>query len=105
MTTDTTPIARPGGLYARLWRRVPHELAYLFIAFPISLVGFGLTVGLFSAGAGTIVTFFIGVVFLIAALYVARGSGTLDLALLRWAGRPEIKKPDWMDARARTGFL
>jgi signal transduction histidine kinase len=104
MTTDTTT-ARPGSLYGRLWRSVPRELAYLFIAFPISVVGFSVSIGLFSAGAGTIVTFFLGVIFLIAALYVARGFGTLDLALLRWTGRPEIPKPDWMDARARTGFL
>jgi signal transduction histidine kinase len=105
MTTETTPTARAGSLYGSLWRRVPRELAYLFIAFPISLVGFGITVGLFSAGLGTIVTFFIGVVLLIACLYIARGFGTVDLALLRWTGRPAIAKPDWMDDKARTGFF
>ncbi len=29
----------------------------------------------------------------------------VDLALLRWTGRPAIPAPDWQDARARTGFF
>ncbi len=103
-TPTTTPTAR-GSRYADLWRAAPRELGYLVIAFPISAVVFGLTIGLFSAAAGTIVTFFIGVIFLIAALYLVRGAGTLELALLRWAGRPEIRRPDWRDGTARTGFL
>jgi len=105
MTTETlAPVARRGG-YLGLWRTVPRELAYLFVAFPIAIAGFGLTISLFSAGFGTIVTFFIGVVLIIGCLYIARGFGTLDLALLRFAGRPRIEKPEWQDARARTGFF
>ena len=69
---------------------VPRELAYLLIAFPISVAGFVVTVTLISAGAGTIVTFFIGLVLIIAALYVSRGFGTLELIRLEWAGRPAI---------------
>jgi signal transduction histidine kinase len=84
---------------------VPRELAYLLIAFPISVAGFAVTVSLISGGAGTIVTFFIGVVLIIAALYVSRGFGTLELMLLEWTGRPRIARPEWMDARARKGFL
>jgi signal transduction histidine kinase len=103
MSTDTTTPPRTG--YWHLWRTVPKELAYLFIAFPISLVGFGVTITLFSAGAGTIVTFFLGVILIIAALYVSRGFGTLDLLLLEWTGRPHVKRPEWQDARARTGFF
>ncbi|CAN5582077.1 sensor histidine kinase [soil metagenome] len=102
-TTATEP--RTGSLYGRLWRSMPRELAYLLIAFPISLAGFVVTVGLFSAGLGTIVTFFIGVVLIIAALYVSRGFGMLELALLGWTGRPHIPRPDWQDDRARTGFF
>jgi signal transduction histidine kinase len=109
MSTDvSTATAVPASLpskYWRLWVRVPRELAYLFIVFPISVVVFSLVIGLFSAGAGTIVTFFIGVILIIATLYIARGFGTLDLALLRWTGQPPIVKPDWQDARARTGFF
>ena len=103
MTIDTAP--RSASLYGRLWRSMPRELLYLLVAFPISLVGFGVTVGLFSAGIGTLVTFFIGVVLLIAALYVSRGFGMLDLALLRFTGRRPIPRPDWQDDRARTGFF
>jgi signal transduction histidine kinase len=109
MSTDVTiATAVPASLpakYGRLWVRVPKELAYLFIAFPIAVVVFSVVIGLFSAGAGTIVTFFIGLVLIIVALYISRGSGTLDLALLRWVGVPPIAKPDWQDARARTGFF
>ncbi|MEO6116400.1 MAG: sensor domain-containing protein, partial [Pseudolysinimonas sp.] len=108
-TTDTAAAAsaphHDRSLYARLWTGVPRELGYLFIAFPIAAVGFGLAVSLFSAGVGTLVAFFIGVIVLIVALYAARGFGTLDLALLRWVGRPRIAAPDWQDSRARTGFF
>lgn len=93
------------GGYLGLWRTVPRELLFLFLAFPISIVGFGLTVGLFSAGVGTIVTFFIGVVLIIGCLYLARGFGTVQLALLDVSGRPVIERPEWQDARARTGFF
>lgn len=103
MTTETT--AARSSAYGRLWRGVPKELAYLFIAFPLSLVGFTVTITLFSTGLGTLVIFFIGVVLVIGALYVSRGFGMLDLALLEWTGRPAIERPDFQDARARTGFF
>lgn len=105
MSTDIAAPEKPGNLYVRLWTEVPRHLGYLFIAFPLSVVGFGLTIGLFSAGAGTIVTFFIGVVLIIACLYIARGFGMLELSLLGWATRRPIEKPEWQDARARTGFF
>ena len=104
MTTPPAPQHdRP--LYARLWAGVPRELGYLFIAFPLATVAFGVTLALFNAGIGTLITFFIGLILLIAGLYVARGFGTLELALLRWAGRPEVTAPDWQDSRARSGFF
>jgi signal transduction histidine kinase len=106
MTTENATVAvktRP--LYARLWANVPKEVAYLFIAFPIATVMFGTAIGLVSAAAGTLVTFFIGVIFLVGALYLSRGAGTLELALLRWVGHPPIRKPEWRDHAARTGFL
>jgi signal transduction histidine kinase len=101
--TDLSAPPRRG--YGALWRRMPRELGYLLIWFPIAITGFGVTVGLFSAGVGTIVTFFIGVVLIIAALYVSRGFGALNLVLLEWIGRPAVPRPDWMDGRARTGFV
>jgi signal transduction histidine kinase len=104
MSTDTVPTAtRPA--YLRLWAGVPKELLFLFIAFPIGVVMFAVSIGLFSAAAGTIATFFLGVLFLVGALYLARGAGTVELALLGWVGRPEIRRPDWNDRTAKTGFL
>lgn len=108
MTADTTtaaPAPRKGNAYGRLWRRMPVELGYLLLAFPIALTGFGIVITLFSTGIGTIVTFFLGVILIIGALYVARGFGTLDLLFLEWTGRPVIARPEWQDARAMTGFF
>ncbi len=104
MTTDIAP-PRRSFTYANLWRSLPRELLYLFIAFPIAVTGFAITVGLFWAGVGTIVTFFIGLIFLVGALYVARGFGTATLVLVEWTARRRIERPEWLDARARTGFL
>ena len=68
-----------GNFYGRLWKKVPRELGFLLLTYPIALVGFVATLSLFSAGLGTIVTFFIGLILIIAALYVSRGFGTLEL--------------------------
>ena len=103
MTSE--PVPKTGTAYGRFWRRVPQELAYLAIGFPIATAGFGVTLALFTSGVGTIVTFFIGLVLIIGALYVARGFGTLDLQLLEWTGQTRITRPEWQDARARTGFF
>jgi signal transduction histidine kinase len=103
-TTDRVDSAPRTG-YGALWRTMPRELLYLMVGFPLSTIGFSVTIGLFSAGVGTIFTFFIGVVLIIACLYVARGFGTVDVHLLAFTGRPRIRKPDWQDARARTGFF
>lgn len=100
MTTTDTAIARTG--YLALWRNVPRELGFHILTLPLSVVGFSLTVALVSAGAGTIVTFFIGVFLFIGALYVSRGFGTLELVRLEWAGRPPIVRPAW--EQAAPGF-
>lgn len=102
---STPPTPRRGNAYARLWRRMPAELAYLVIAFPIAITGFGVTISLFTTGIGTLITFFIGVVVIIGALYVARGFGSLEVLLLEWAARRPIPRPEWQDSRAMTGFF
>jgi signal transduction histidine kinase len=91
--------------YGTLWAGVPREVAYLIGAFPIAIISFSITIALFSAGAGTLVTFFIGVILWIVMLYVARGFGTLDLAFVEWASDKRIPRPNFEDARARTGFF
>lgn len=84
-----------GNLYLRLWRGVPRELGFLLLSLPIAVAGFSVSVSLLSAGAGTIITFILGVFFLAALLYVGRGFGTLELVRLGWAGRPRIDRPEW----------
>ena len=106
--TSSRPLSdRPGSarsLYPRLWRTLPRELGYLVLAYPIALTGFVVSITFLATGFGTLVTFFIGVFILIATLYIARGFGTFEVLRLRWAGRPEITRPEWQDGRARTGF-
>lgn len=91
--------------YGTLWKAVPREVGYLLGAFPIAVAGFALTIALFSAGAGTIVTFFIGLILWVAMLYVARGFGMVELNFVSWAADRQIPRPNYQDARARTGFL
>ncbi|GAB2448865.1 sensor histidine kinase [Conyzicola lurida] len=99
-TSDTSgPLAR----YGHMWRFVPRELGFLALTFPVALAGFITTITLVTTGAGTIITFFIGVFLVIVALYVGRGFGTLELVRLGWAGRRQIERPQWPDAAA-TGF-
>ncbi len=103
--TAVTPAPRPVAGYWRLWAGAPKDLLFLIIGFPIASVLFGVAIGLFSAAAGTIATFFLGLVFLVALFYVSRFGGTLELLLLRWIGRPAIRRPDWRDRESGTGFL
>jgi signal transduction histidine kinase len=103
MSTPSTTRKRNG--YGRLWRRMPAELVYLLIGFPLAVTGFVIVISLFFSGIGTIVTFFIGVILIIGALYVARGFGTLDVVLIEWTGHPAVPRPEWQDARAATGFF
>lgn len=91
MTTTQSPSTPTG--YLALWRGVPRELGFHILTLPLAVTGFVITVSLFSAGIGTIVTFFIGVFLVIGALYVSRGFGTLELIRLEWAGRPPIARP------------
>jgi signal transduction histidine kinase len=113
MNTASTPLGFAGtpaamhrrNFYLGLWRRVPKELGFLLLGLPIATVGYGVTIGLFTAGVGTLVTFFIGLILLFAALYVSRGFGTLELIRLEWAGQAAIERPDWQDAGAKTGFF
>ncbi|MEY2847505.1 MAG: hypothetical protein RI885_170 [Actinomycetota bacterium] len=103
-TSATAPASRMRPLYLSLWAGMPRELLYLLLALPVALSGFVTTVILTSVGAGTIVTLFLGVFLFIGAFYVSRGFGTLDLIRLRWAGRPDIPRPEWQDYAARSGF-
>jgi signal transduction histidine kinase len=111
MSIETVPDTAPPGtaprkanFYLRLWRMVPRELGFLLLGFPIATAGFAVSIAMFNAGLGTIFPIFIGIFIFIGALYVSRGFGTLELVRLDWAGQAAIKRPNWQDARARTGF-
>ena len=94
ITPNTDQPTRLSG-YLELWRAVPRELGFHIVSLPVVLVGFVTTIGLFSAGVGTIATFFIGVILAIAALYVSRAFGTVELKRLEWAGRKPVRRPVW----------
>lgn len=90
--------------YWRLWRGAPKDLLFLVAAFPVAVATFSVSIGLFSAAAGTIATFFLGLVFLVALFYVARFAGSLELSMLEWVGRPAIRRPNWNDTASGAGF-
>jgi len=104
-TSTATPEAAKTNVYLRLWRGVPRELGFLILTLPIATIGFSLGIALISGGAGTIVTFFIGVFLFVGALYVARGFGTLELVRLEWAGRPIVHRPQWGTEPGFWGWL
>jgi signal transduction histidine kinase len=94
---------RGGSRYGRLWRLVPRELGFLSLTMPIAIIGLGILSGVFFSGVGTVLIY-IGLLLILAALYIARGFGTVELVRLRWAGRPAIRAPRWREAGARRGF-
>ncbi|HEY2642729.1 MAG TPA: sensor domain-containing protein [Galbitalea sp.] len=102
--TVTAPSPTSRNFYLGLWARLPRELLLIFLAFPIATVGFGLSIGLFNAGIGTLPVFLVGVFVIIAVLYVSRGFGMLNILMLDFSGLPVIERADWKDAQAGTGF-
>jgi signal transduction histidine kinase len=105
-TTDSATLEPvKGNLYLRLWRGVPRELGFLLLALPIATLGFGSGLILMSGGAGTVVTFFIGVFLFIGLFYVSRAFGTVELIRLGWAGRPAVARPHWSTDPGFWGWL
>ncbi|PJJ71928.1 signal transduction histidine kinase [Diaminobutyricimonas aerilata] len=90
---STTPTERRP-LYPRLWAGVPRELGYLLPLLPIVIVSQVVLAVLFSLGIG-LLPIVLGVFVLVGALYTARGAGTFELARLRLAGTPPIRRPSW----------
>jgi signal transduction histidine kinase len=104
-TSEQTAPTRGGfwRRYGALWARVPVEVGVLFVAFPLAVIGTSLLWPLFFTGIGLLVLI-AGFFLVLAAFYVARGYGTLTLALLDAAGRPQIPRPVWRK-RVGTGFI
>ncbi len=99
---SAAPASAAGAGYGALWRGVPRELGFLLPTLPIVVASLAVLQSLFWTGLGTLVIY-IGFFFVAAALYTARGFGTLELVRLRWAGRPPIPRPAWRRS-GRRGF-
>jgi signal transduction histidine kinase len=95
VTTEAAPRRRAG--YRSLWARVPRELGFLLLTLPIIVAALSVLSAVFFTGVGMIAVF-IGLFIIVVSLYIARGFGTLELVRLRWAGLPEIRKPQWEPA-------
>ncbi|WP_254431478.1 sensor domain-containing protein [Agromyces sp. Marseille-P2726] len=102
-TTSTTDAPRPRRGYGALWASVPREFAFLILTMPIAIVGLALLASVFFTGLGLILIVF-GIFIVVAAMFIARGFGTLELVRLEWAGRPPVRRPAWDHADRNQGF-
>jgi signal transduction histidine kinase len=82
----------------RMWR----EVAFLLVNFPVSLVGFVLTVVGLSLGAGLMVTI-IGLWVLAGSLYAIRSYGTVERQLVRSLLDEDIAEPLPVGAGRQAG--
>jgi len=108
MTTETTSAGRADAAprrrgYGALWASVPREFAFLILTMPIAIIGLAVLATTFFTGLGLISLVF-GIFVVVAALFIARGFGTLEVVRLRWAGRREIARPAWDRADRNQGF-
>ena len=95
-----TPARRRGrpAFNSGMWR----EVAFLLVNFPLSLVGFVLTVVGLSLGAGLMVTI-IGLWVLAGALFAIRGYGSVERALVRSLLDEDIAEPLPVGAGRNSG--
>lgn len=89
--------------YGRLWARVPQELGFLLLNLAVAIASIVVLWTVFFTGIGML-AILVGVFITVAALYIARGFGTLELFRLRWAGRPPIARPQWEKPGQDVGF-
>ncbi|AMB58282.1 sensor histidine kinase [Microterricola viridarii] len=101
MTTTSTAPKRDH--YGKLWLGVPRELGFLLPNLLIAIVSITVLSTIFFTGVGMI-AIFVGLFIVVAALYAARGFGTLELVRLQWAGRPTIARPRWEKPEEGSGF-
>ena len=102
-TTEATDAAPRRRGYGSLWAAVPREFGFLILTMPIAIIGLTVISTVFFTGLG-LVTIFVGIFLMVGAFYIARGFGTLELVRLRWAGRPEIRRPVWERVDSAPGF-
>ena len=89
--------------YGALWASVPREFAFLILTMPIAIIGLSLLATIFFTGLGLIFLVF-GIFIVVAAMFIARGFGTLELVRLEWAGRRPVVRPAWNHADRDQGF-
>ena len=87
--------------YGRYWAGLLPELGFLLPLLPVTIVALVVLMTLFWTGVGMI-PIVVGVLIVLAALFVARGFGIVELARLRGASFPPITAPRW-DRAARGG--
>jgi signal transduction histidine kinase len=102
-TTSTTDAPRRRRGYGALWAGVPREFAFLILTMPIAILGLSLLASIFFTGLGLIFLVF-GIFVVVAAMFIARGFGTLELVRLEWAGRRPVTRPAWNHADRDQGF-
>jgi signal transduction histidine kinase len=102
MTPSTDAAPRRRG-YGSLWAGVPREFGFLILTLPIAIVALTVLATVFFTGLG-LITLVVGVFVVVAALYMGRGFGMLEVVRLRWAGRPEIRQPAWERGDREQGF-
>src|SRR5918994_2192774 len=89
--------------YWSLWKTVPREFGFLILTMPIAIIALVALATTFFTGLGLIFIVF-GIFIVVAALFIARGFGTLELVRLRWAGRAPVRRPAWDNADRDQGF-
>ncbi|QAY74984.1 hypothetical protein ET445_11390 [Agromyces protaetiae] len=94
---------RPRRGYGGLWVALPRDFGFLILTMPIAVTGLTIVSTLFFTGLG-LIALVVGVFLMIAAFYVARGFGVLEIVRLRWTGLAEIAEPDWSRGDREHGF-
>ncbi len=92
--TEPTAATRGRAGYGRLWRGVPRELLFLVLTLPVVVIALAVLSSVFFTGVGLLAVV-VGIVVVVASLYLARGFGLAELVRLRWAGQPAITPPRW----------
>ncbi|MEV4411873.1 sensor domain-containing protein [Catellatospora sp. NPDC049609] len=86
-------------------QRLGRDAAYNLLGLPLAIASFSLGVTLFAAGVGTLVTFFIGIALLAAAVLTARGFADIErLRQQHLYGRP-VPRPHYRRAAQGAGWI
>ncbi|GAA4266842.1 sensor histidine kinase [Frondihabitans peucedani] len=109
MTTETSPMAdEKRSLYGSLWRAFPRDVGYLALTGVLALVAgslygtAGSMVSGFGDALGSLVLF---AILVLAALYLAKQFGRLEILRLGWAREPAPRPVVWRRLTATNRFV